>query len=472
MKRILHTFVAVLLLSTNVFAASFDIDKTPDYRSSIIDTSNPYYEYYKSTYANTESPVTYDNKSKGNANLYNYKVDDWFGGEHEFSWVKGASGKDGDWAPCVTASSDGLTTKSGKLYLFYQGGDHKLKEGGGSIYAEFDMKVNTTNDRILLADIPRWNAYSDSKATIFLDENGKVAGTEYSYRAGVWMHFKMIVDYDAKIWNVWMDNTKIVNNLPIASKYSWDKNTRFMFSVSQKTQKNEGDIRAGVAVDNFISYAVGSDISKHVTLEFLNSDGALLSGELADVNSKIKLSFDDGFNAALLNNENIIIENEKGASIPYEAASDGSTYIITPLRNLNYEECYRVRISDELRKSKCSYRPPVGSISFKTGNNRDVVIDTWALSSAEGTGVLAANATLINNTGADFDAAVTIVFYNDKNGVISIARKNHKLISGKNVLGNALTIGNPYDTVPNAAVRIFVTPANSYRIIDEDALKN
>lgn len=469
MKRILQTFVAVLLLSTNAFAASFEIDKNPDYRSSLIDSGNTNYASYKSTYADTQNPVTYDNKSAKIGNLFDNKWQDGYG----FSWVTGASGKAEDWAPCITAVTNETSTTSGSLYLFYQGGDHKLKEGGGTICAEFDIKVNTTNDRVLIQDIAKWTAISDSNADIFLGEDGKVAGTGYTYRAGEWMHFKMTVDFDASKWNVWMDGTQIINNMPIASKYSWDKNTRFRFRVAQVSAKSDGDIRAGFAVDNFLAYAVGRDISKHVTLEFLNSDGSpLSSGESANSDSKIKLHFESGFDASLLNNENIIIENENGASIPYEASSDGTAYVITPLRKLNYESTYRVRISDELRKSKCSYRPPVGSISFKTGNNRDVVIDTWALSSAEGTGVLAANATLINNTGADFDAAVTIVFYNDKNGVISIARKNHKLISGKNVLGNALTIGNPYDTVPNAAVRIFVTPANSYRIIDEDALKN
>ena len=195
MKRILHTFVAVLLLSTNVFAASFEIDKNPDYRSSLIDSGNTNYASYKSTYADTQNPVTYDNKSAKIGNLFDNKWQDGYG----FSWVTGASGKAEDWAPCITAVTNETSTIDVDDVLVNHGydRDHSFS---------FDAAVNPQRD---------------SEYHYYLTTNGKGLTTvDGIYAVGD------ISKYDNKVYLIsgaFQDAINAINDIKLSLEPTADK---------------------------------------------------------------------------------------------------------------------------------------------------------------------------------------------------------------------------------------------------------
>lgn len=92
----------------------------------------------------------------------------------------------------------------------------------GVLELEFDIMTTTTTDSVALYglgalwhDDPNANptAYANSyHKTIFLNENGKVSGTDVEYKANEWMHFKIQYDYEREKWNVWKDTVKIVED--------------------------------------------------------------------------------------------------------------------------------------------------------------------------------------------------------------------------------------------------------------------
>lgn len=462
MKKIFFSFLAFLLICTTAFGASFQIEDNPNYKHPSLSLNS---NGNATAYYDTSKPVSYDAKSTSNSYFWAFNSS-WYSPKYKFSWAEGASGSDGDYAISLTATSDAVLSE-GHLYLYYVG-DNAFKNRGGSFFTEFDLKLSTTTDRFMIYDLPIWG--SGNYRTLF-NENGKIAGTDVPYSANTWMHVKLELNYETSKCNMWVDNTKVVDNVSMVSG-TYNKSSRIDVYLKQQTAKSSGEQRASFALDNFIAYVVGKDISSYVTMDITDSDGTPAISSQSPVNPKIKLTFPNAFNVSLLNNENIVLTNASGNEVPCDINVDSSAFTATliPKRTLSFEETYSVKLSDEIRKGCKSTNPATGKLKFTTANERDVVISGFSLSSQDAGNSASAIATLTNNTGSSKQSGLMLAVYNKDGGLCAIKRVNLTLSAGANSLTNELSLTLPADFDAMCKVKLFVTPADDYNIIHEAAL--
>ena len=463
MKKIIFNFLALMLICTTALGANFEIEDNPNYKHPVVTSGTA-----SSFYNPTSSPVTFNNQSKGNDNFHG-GLNTTYLPDYTFSWVAGASGAANDYAASVTAKN-GTKLNTGDndyLYLFYSGSSFSGR--GGSMFLEFDLKLNTTTDRFKIMSIPLWEGGGIGR--ILFGEDGKVYGTNIAYSSGEWMHVKLESNFTTSKCNMWVNGTLVKSNVNMKTG-TWGEGTRINMYIDQRTAKSDGQPLAGFAVDNILAYVVGKDISTYVTMNLSNSDGAALAAS-APVDSKIKLTFPNNFNLSLLNSENIKLTDNYGLDVACDIKIDSAAFSaeLTPKADLAFETNYTVKLSDEIRKGCKSNNPALGKLMFTTNNERDVVISNFSLTSSVAGGTTKAQATLTNNTGSNFNTGVMLAVYNKDNGLEFIKRVNLNLANGANTLSDELSFTLPAGFDSDYKVKLFVTLANDYEVIHHATLE-
>ena len=448
-----------MLICSTALGATFRIEDNPNYKHPVVTSGTA-----SSFYNPTSSPVTFDNRSTANDNFHG-GLNTAYLNNYTFSWVAGPSGEANDYAASVTAK-DGTTIKTGDnnyLYLFYSGSAFSGR--GGSMFLEFDLKLNTTTDRFKIMSIPLWNGGGIGR--ILFDETGKVYGTDIAYSSGEWMHVKLEANFTTSKCNMWLNDSLVKSNVAMTTG-TWGEGTRINMYIDQRTAKSDGQTTAGFAVDNILAWVVGKDISSYVTMNISNSDG-IASNSSVPVDSKIKLTFPDNFDLSLLNSDNVKLADSYGTIVPCDISLDSALFELTlsPASDLDFETAYTVKLSDEIRKKCKSSNPALGKLKFTTNNEREVVISSFSLTSSSPLGIAKAQATLTNNTGSNFNTGVMLAVYNEDGGLEAIKRVNLNLSNGANSLSNELSLTLPAGFDSDYMVKLFVTPADDYTIIHE-----
>lgn len=141
--------------------------------------------------------------------------------------------------------------------------DYPQRTGGDKSVAIFDLKINAGTDAVGLYWIPLWaNGHSSAPSSYYLFEDGKLAGSNYSYPAGEWFGIKMELDQKNGVWNVWTreyaeDGTegnwiKQIADAEIV-KDTTHTNDRFGLFLVQETYEGR-TAKSGFTVDNVWIY--------------------------------------------------------------------------------------------------------------------------------------------------------------------------------------------------------------------------
>lgn len=463
MKKIIISFFAFMLICTTALGASFQIEDNPNYKHPVVTSGTA-----SSFYNPTSSPVTFNNRSSANDNFHG-GISTASHPNYTFSWTAGPSGEENDYAASLNAK-DGTTIKTGDnnyLYLFYSGSAFSSR--GGSMFLEFDLKLNTTTDRFKIMSIPLWNGGGVGR-TLF-GEDGKVYGTNVAYSSGEWMHVKLEANFTTSKCNMWLNGSLVKSNVAMTTG-TWGEGTRINMYIDQRTAKSDGQSVAGFAVDNVLAWVAGKDISNYVTMNISNSDGNASSASVP-VDSKIKLTFPDAFDLSLLNGENIKLTDSYGTEASCDISVDSALYevTLTPMNKLDFETNYTVKLSDEIRKKCKSNNPALGKLTFTTNNERAIVVSSFNLTSTTPSGTSKAQATLTNNTGVAYNTGVMLAVYNEEGGLEAVKRVILNLSNGSNTLTDELSLTLPADFDASYKVKLFVTPADDYEIIHEATLE-
>lgn len=448
MKRSIALIIVLLLtFSVSVFGAEFTIEDNPDYVSPLVSKA-PY---------NTGQVIDFNTKSTA---IFHGYSNAWFVNT-KFSWAEGASGEDGDFAPYVEMTTDDAVVSTlstvDYLYMLYGGSANYFLNDGGTVYTEFDVKLNTNTDALYLADFPMWVNTGTMEDWKLFDSNGKIVGTDFEYPANEWMHISMQFNTVAKIWNVWVDDEQIVTNAPKRATYHANS-TRYNFLLRQKTAKEPGQTRAGYSIDNFRCYAIGGNIENEVSIDFEDSQGMGGYSAAPCVGSSIILSFSKAIDEALLNEENIAIEDAYGNALPYEAEIAGGEYRISPEKALISSAQYKIRISDEIRKEINAKRPPVGALTFAAADERPVTVSTMLIAGKaskkdiKGGDKLSITANFSNKSGAQ-EALAAVCIYDSGNGLAAFDNTVANLSAGNSA---SLELTAPEGFSENHQIVLFV----------------
>lgn len=136
------------------------------------------------------------------------------------SYALMATGKDGTENSAVELFVNGTTTNGwGGPYIQFVTNTTNNKYPSYIVCTEFDLKMSS-NEYIAFADefkTSENSSYFFPEQKMFLNYSGKVQGTNYPYKAGEWMHIKIIMDYKTRKTDLYIDNeyvTTVNNSVP------------------------------------------------------------------------------------------------------------------------------------------------------------------------------------------------------------------------------------------------------------------
>ncbi|MBR5506782.1 MAG: hypothetical protein IKV88_01910 [Clostridia bacterium] len=448
LKKFISSLIIISMVSVCAFAASFEIDDNPDYVSSIT-TSAASGSYYKNGKVNT-----FDDKSE---NSFYADTPPSRNKNSTFSWIEGASGEEDDWAPYLEVNTDAalnLYADTNDRMFFFTTPKAQYSDPG-TLHLNYDIKINTSNDLIFLSDIQLWGTRGSKTDWILFGNDGKLVGTDYSYKVGEWFNMKMTLDIKSGLWNVWVDGEHVLEDRPKNANW-WNDYSRIAFHLTQTTEKTPGEKRAGFAIDNLQIYFTGKDINEFVTVSYEDSENTEVS-KLPVQYGKIVADFDKMPDSSLINNENIKLINSYGGEIPceFEILTEGEKKVkILPKKKLLGESAYHLKISDEIRKTDSTYRPPLGTItvetapSFKTKISFIEIFDKPGLSFVRPGEEFDVTVGLSNTSDDDAVSSVIVVLKNEKEGITSIRNAIVKLDGQGNKTLN-LRLKAPLDFNPD-----------------------
>lgn len=279
-KKIISCILATMMVATLIPTTILAVDTVTDAAAKVrlpLSSLDRAYQYGTTVDFNTKSAYSYSNGSLKNGNDYLYNVRGWNG---EKVVVAGASGVPSDYAPSISATKntefgysqqysggpDSNGYYANGIQLYWKRGHNWSEEA--TYVQEFDLKVNTANDRLGYLGISLWGERTGSSNLdniTLLESDGKFRGTEVDYPVDTWFSVKMAYSYPENTWQLWYKPTVSQNEwTPIelqdniansgGAKYEMSNNIATChFLLSQVDTAEDGDY-AGFALDNYRIY--------------------------------------------------------------------------------------------------------------------------------------------------------------------------------------------------------------------------
>lgn len=169
----------------------------------------------------------------------------------------------------------------------------------GKYVLEFKLKADTTTDIFGIAGLPIWKQGQDTRYQytkgIVLDQDGKIQGTDISYRADDWMQFKMIFDNTNGTtnvpgkWTVWFDGTKIIDEWDATKQANapWQYYNRVVFYPYQSGTNTTK--KAGFHIKDF---SLTRQLPAPIITDIKADSAAVTDGKISLDTSEIEITLD------------------------------------------------------------------------------------------------------------------------------------------------------------------------------------
>lgn len=392
---------------------------------------------------------TYDFNSKKaqSSSIYEIKVTST---KAKYSFPAGVSGEADDFALGLTSiTADAVGSGDANIISIYKGTTTMLQEGlsdGGTISMEFDIKADTTNDAVAVTNLAGGFNSTAGSTTLtkhyILDKNGKVMGTDTTYRANTWMHFKMNLDTATKRWTIWYNEVgdepqKLFNNLTALDVHDTG-NSYIRFILYQYKKETGDDTRAGITLDN-LSIVRLKDTPAITAVTYDDALAATdytipTTAETVSINvnaGTVTATTTDFAYDAVTDEDVVLLVN--GEEVAHGGAEyDGTEITVTlPETGLSHNDIVKILLKGSLKV--LDYPVEKDTQVLLTAKSTDLAKEDFTLANDK------AYITLYNGTGAEIaDALILVAAYDSENPnrleKVFVYEEEVVLAEGRNVL--------------------------------------